>query len=212
MWSDIRGAVNIAPSGALSLSRILRMGGRPSLPIPHPLFGPGARAVGGRLGAGALVGDAVRLLRYGRGVDNGRMRRELGFEPKLSAVGAARELMTRLDGRRVGPPLHPGVALARLAGPGDECGGAQSRVSGEAPKRSPASSARSAPASRRASTRSRPPAMPSLASRVVGDAVETILRRLRGEYSEDEWGFDEDFAEAVFPCSGSSMRFGGGST
>ena len=34
---------------------------------------------------------------------------------------------------------------------------------------------------------------------VVRDAVEAILRRLRGEYSEDEWGFDEDFAEAVFP-------------
>jgi len=34
---------------------------------------------------------------------------------------------------------------------------------------------------------------------VVRDAVEAILRRLRGEYSEDQWGFDEDFAEAVFP-------------
>ncbi len=34
---------------------------------------------------------------------------------------------------------------------------------------------------------------------VIRDAVETIVRRLRGEYSEDEWGFDEDFAEAVFP-------------
>ncbi len=33
----------------------------------------------------------------------------------------------------------------------------------------------------------------------VRDALDTILRRLRGEYSEDEWGFDEDFAEAVFP-------------
>jgi len=31
------------------------------------------------------------------------------------------------------------------------------------------------------------------------DAIDLILRRLRGEYSEDEWGFDEDFAEAVFP-------------
>jgi 1-acyl-sn-glycerol-3-phosphate acyltransferase len=31
------------------------------------------------------------------------------------------------------------------------------------------------------------------------DAIATIMRRLRGEYSEDEWGFDEDFAEAAFP-------------
>ncbi len=94
------------------------MGGRPSLPIPHPLFGPALERLGGRLGAGPLVGDAVRLLRYGRGVDNGRMRRELGFQPKLNAVETARELMMRLDGRRIGPPLHPGAALARLAGSG----------------------------------------------------------------------------------------------
>jgi 1-acyl-sn-glycerol-3-phosphate acyltransferase len=30
-------------------------------------------------------------------------------------------------------------------------------------------------------------------------AFETIGRRLRGEYVEDGWGFDEQFAEAVFP-------------
>jgi 1-acyl-sn-glycerol-3-phosphate acyltransferase len=29
--------------------------------------------------------------------------------------------------------------------------------------------------------------------------VETIVRRLQGDYHEDEWGFDEGFAEAVFP-------------
>jgi 1-acyl-sn-glycerol-3-phosphate acyltransferase len=30
-------------------------------------------------------------------------------------------------------------------------------------------------------------------------AVDALVRRLRGEYSEDEWGFDEGFAEAVYP-------------
>lgn len=30
-------------------------------------------------------------------------------------------------------------------------------------------------------------------------ALETVILRLRGEYHEDEWGFDEQFAEAVFP-------------
>jgi 1-acyl-sn-glycerol-3-phosphate acyltransferase len=29
--------------------------------------------------------------------------------------------------------------------------------------------------------------------------LETMVRRLRGEYREDEWGFDEEFAEAVYP-------------
>jgi 1-acyl-sn-glycerol-3-phosphate acyltransferase len=32
----------------------------------------------------------------------------------------------------------------------------------------------------------------------VGEALETLVRRLRGDYHEDEWGFDEQFAEATF--------------
>jgi len=35
--------------------------------------------------------------------------------------------------------------------------------------------------------------------KVLGDAVDRISRRLRGEYHEDEWGFDEEFAEGVYP-------------
>ncbi len=31
------------------------------------------------------------------------------------------------------------------------------------------------------------------------DAIERMGRRLAGEYHEDEWGFDEEFAEAVYP-------------
>ena len=30
-------------------------------------------------------------------------------------------------------------------------------------------------------------------------AIETVVKRLQGDYHEDEWGFDEGFAEAVFP-------------
>lgn len=36
------------------------------------------------------------------------------------------------------------------------------------------------------------------ASRVQSTS-DKILRRLTGEYHEDEWGFDEEFTEAVFP-------------
>ena len=35
--------------------------------------------------------------------------------------------------------------------------------------------------------------------RALGATAERLVRRMRGEYREDEWGFDEDFAEAVFP-------------
>jgi len=31
------------------------------------------------------------------------------------------------------------------------------------------------------------------------DGVERMARRLRGEYHEDEWGFDEEFAEGAYP-------------
>jgi 1-acyl-sn-glycerol-3-phosphate acyltransferase len=35
--------------------------------------------------------------------------------------------------------------------------------------------------------------------KTLSEAVERISERLRGEYPEDEWGFDEQFAEAVYP-------------
>ncbi len=31
------------------------------------------------------------------------------------------------------------------------------------------------------------------------DAIERMARRMRGEYHEDAWGFDEEFAEAAYP-------------
>jgi 1-acyl-sn-glycerol-3-phosphate acyltransferase len=34
----------------------------------------------------------------------------------------------------------------------------------------------------------------------VRDALGKVARRMTGEYTEDEWGLDEDFAEAVFPA------------
>jgi UDP-glucose 4-epimerase len=114
--SQVRGAVNVAPSGSISLSRVLRLARRSALPVPHPLFGPALARLGSRLGAGPLYGDGVRLLRFGRGVDNQRLRREIGYEPRYDAVAAARDFAAKVRGRRVGPPLHPGDLLGGLAG------------------------------------------------------------------------------------------------
>jgi UDP-glucose 4-epimerase len=114
--SPVRGPVNVAPSGAISLSRLLRLAGRPSLPIPHPLFGPALERVGRRLGVGPLYGDGVRLLRFGRGVDNRRLRTEIGFEPRFDAVAAVRDFGSRSASRRLGPSLHPGELVGRLVG------------------------------------------------------------------------------------------------
>ena len=116
--NPVRGAVNVAPSGSISLSHILRLARRPSLPIPHPLFGPALERLGERLGAGPVYGDGVRLLRFGRGVDNRRLRAEIGYEPRFDATAAVRDFAAKSRGRRVGPSLHPGDWAGGLVGAG----------------------------------------------------------------------------------------------
>lgn len=114
--NPIRGAVNVAPSGSISLSRALRLIERQQMPIPHPLFGPAMARLGDRLGAGSLYGDAVRLLRYGRGVDNARLRTELGYEPRFDAVAAIRDFAAADRGLRLVPSIGVGSVLDRIAG------------------------------------------------------------------------------------------------
>ncbi|MQA73866.1 MAG: NAD-dependent epimerase/dehydratase family protein [Solirubrobacterales bacterium] len=113
-----RGAVNVGPDGSISLSRLLRLCGRPALPILAPLFEPLMRRLAGGLGAGGLVGDGVRFLRYGRGVDNRRLRDQVGYEPRYDAVAAVRDLAAERAGRRIGPGLHPGEIAGRVTGVG----------------------------------------------------------------------------------------------
>ena len=114
--NPVRGAVNVAPSGSISLSRALRLARRASVPIPHPLFGPALGRLGSQLGAGPLYGDGVRFLRFGRGVDNRRLLTEVGYRPHFDAEGAVRDFAAKAADRRIGPSLHPGDLLGRLAG------------------------------------------------------------------------------------------------
>jgi UDP-glucose 4-epimerase len=114
--NPVRGAVNVAPSGSISLSRALGLARRASVPIPHPLFGPALGRLGSQLGAGPLYGDGVRFLRFGRGVDNRRLLTEIGYVPQFDAEGAVRDFAAKAAGRRIGPSLHPGDLLGRLAG------------------------------------------------------------------------------------------------
>jgi UDP-glucose 4-epimerase len=107
--SPARGAVNVAPSGSISLSRILRIARKPAAPIPHPLFGPTLGQLGRRLGVGGAYSDGVRLLRYGRGVSNRRLLEDVGYEPVFDAAGAVRDFAAKQRGKR----------LARVPSPGD---------------------------------------------------------------------------------------------
>jgi UDP-glucose 4-epimerase len=114
--NPVRGAVNVAPDGAISLLRTLRLCGRQSVPIPHPLYEPVARRLARRLGAGSLFDDGIRFLRYGRGVDNARLREEIGFQPRFDAVAAFRDLAAKTGGLRIGPALALGPLAGRATG------------------------------------------------------------------------------------------------
>jgi len=85
--NPVRGAVNVAGPGTIGLTRMVRLAGRPSLPIPSPLFG-NASAIGQRLGLVDFSPDFSRLLRYGRAVDITRLREEVGFYPRHTSGGA----------------------------------------------------------------------------------------------------------------------------
>lgn len=107
IWSSARGPVNVAPSGAISLSRILGLCGRVALPVPHPLFGHLFGRLGTQIGAGGLVGDWVRLLRYGRGVANRRLIDDLEFTPRYDAEGAIADFAMKAHARSMLPRLRP---------------------------------------------------------------------------------------------------------
>ena len=86
----VRGAVNVAARGTIGLGRMIRMAGRPLLPLAGPLFGP-ITGVGRRLGFDSYSDDFRRLLRYGRGVDIDRLEREVGHRPRYSTLEAVED-------------------------------------------------------------------------------------------------------------------------
>jgi UDP-glucose 4-epimerase len=77
----VRGAVNVAGDGTVSLARTLRRLRKRSLPIAAPVYGAAVGALARLGGLPPLDDDVVRYLRNGRGVDTTRMRRDLGFVP-----------------------------------------------------------------------------------------------------------------------------------
>jgi UDP-glucose 4-epimerase len=83
----VRGAVNVAGPGSISLNAAVRRMGRPVVPVPHPFFGTVAGAAR-RLGLPPMSEDTIRYLRYGRGVALERMTNELRFTPRYDTRGA----------------------------------------------------------------------------------------------------------------------------
>ena len=79
----VRGAVNVAGEGSISLSRLLRRAGKIGLPIPGPLFGL-ALGAGARLGLPRLPPEAVPWLRNGVTLDVTRLIEEVGYVPRTT--------------------------------------------------------------------------------------------------------------------------------
>jgi UDP-glucose 4-epimerase len=110
----VRGPVNVAGAGSVSLSRLLRLAGKLPLPVPAPFFSA-ALGLGGRFGLGRLPPEAVPWLRNGLTIDATRLEEEVGFRPR-STPEAVEDFVEELHGRRVLPDLRAaaiGSATAR---------------------------------------------------------------------------------------------------
>ena len=116
--NPVRGPVNVAPSGTISLTRILRMAGRPTLPVPHPLFGPMFGQLGRRLGAG----DALQRRRAAAALRPRRRQHPAADRGRLRAAlrRRGRGARLRLQERRQPAPLP--LAASRGAGAADRDG------------------------------------------------------------------------------------------
>jgi len=107
--------VNVAPDGAISLSRLLKLSGRPSVGLPPVVAGIAFKRVGSMLGSGGMSEDGQLLLRYGRGCDNRRLREEVGYELAFDSEGAARDFADKRRGvSAIFPSPHPGSPVRSL--------------------------------------------------------------------------------------------------
>ncbi|MEA2495149.1 MAG: UDP-glucose 4-epimerase [Thermoleophilaceae bacterium] len=107
----VRGAVNVAAPGTIGLTKMLRMAGKVSVPVPAGGFAL-SQNVGTRVGMPRISPDFRRLLRYGRAVDVTRLVEEIGYMPRYSASEAIADYVSHQNGRRVIPSIrHLAVGL-----------------------------------------------------------------------------------------------------
>src|SRR5690606_34814145 len=84
---DIPGVFNVAADGVLLLSQAIRRAGRVPIPVPSPIVGP----VGRLFRSARLVDfspEQMRLLNFGRVVDNTKLRTQFGYTPRRTSVQA----------------------------------------------------------------------------------------------------------------------------
>jgi UDP-glucose 4-epimerase len=107
--NPVRGPVNVAAPGTIGLTKLVRMAGKPTLPLLPGVF-PAVSDASKRLGMQSISPDFRRLLRYGRGIDVTRLAEEVGYMPRYSTVEAVEDYVRTQRGRRLIPVFREAVA------------------------------------------------------------------------------------------------------
>jgi UDP-glucose 4-epimerase len=100
---EIPGVFNVAADGVLLLSQAIRRAGRVPIPVPSPAVGPVSRF----FRSARLVDfspEQMRLLNFGRVVDNTRLKQQFGFVPRWTTVQAFDDYVR---GRALRPVISP---------------------------------------------------------------------------------------------------------
>jgi UDP-glucose 4-epimerase len=100
---EIPGVFNVAADGVLLLSQAIRRAGRVPIPVPSPAVGPVSRF----FRSVRLVDfspEQMRLLNFGRVVDNTRLKQQFGFTPRWTTVQAFDDYVR---GRALRPVISP---------------------------------------------------------------------------------------------------------
>jgi UDP-glucose 4-epimerase len=114
----VTGFVNVAASGFVTVHQAARIAGRPTLPVPGPMVSLVGQAVR-TTGLADFSADQIRFLSYGRGLDTGRMRDDLGLEPRYTTREALEDFVRarRLSGPLSSPLVEMGEhAIASALG------------------------------------------------------------------------------------------------
>jgi UDP-glucose 4-epimerase len=107
--NPVRGPVNVAGPGTIGLTKLVRMAGKPTLPLLPGVF-PAVTDASRRIGMQSISPDFRRLLRYGRGIDITRLVEEVGYMPRYSTVEAVEDYVRTQRGRRLIPVFREAVA------------------------------------------------------------------------------------------------------
>jgi UDP-glucose 4-epimerase len=100
---EIPGTFNVAADGVILLSQAIRRAGRIAVPVPSSAVGPVSRI----FRSARLVDfspEQMRLLNFGRVVDNTRLRTQFGFSPRWTTMQAFDDYVR---GRALRPVIAP---------------------------------------------------------------------------------------------------------